>query len=128
MFKTVGFIMVSVSDMKPAIEFYRDRLGIPLKFESPGWSEFSTGETKLALHGGNAPNTPHSAHKDEHNDHRAGTCGFGFHVDDVEKTYADLRERGVKFVLPPTERTKERIKLAVCVDPDGLEISFVQQL
>jgi lactoylglutathione lyase len=126
-FKTVGYIMVSVSDMKKSIEFYRDRLGIPFKFESPGWSEFSTGDTKLALHGGGAPNTPHFAHKDG-NDHLAGTCSFGFHVEDLDKTYADLRERGVQFVMPPTERREERIKIAVCLDPDGLEISLAQQL
>jgi hypothetical protein len=27
------------------VRFYRDMLGLPLKFESPGWSEFVTGET-----------------------------------------------------------------------------------
>jgi len=32
------------------VKFYRDVLGLKLKFESPGWSEFVTGETTLALH------------------------------------------------------------------------------
>jgi len=38
-----------VADMNRAVKFYRDVLGLPLKFESPSWSEFITGETALAL-------------------------------------------------------------------------------
>ena len=33
-----------------AVKFYRDVIGLPLKFASPGWSEFATGRTTLALH------------------------------------------------------------------------------
>jgi catechol 2,3-dioxygenase-like lactoylglutathione lyase family enzyme len=39
-----------VADMDKAVKFYRDVLGLQLKFESRGWSEFVTGETTLALH------------------------------------------------------------------------------
>jgi catechol 2,3-dioxygenase-like lactoylglutathione lyase family enzyme len=39
-----------VTDMDKAVKFYRDVLGLRVKFESPGWSEFVTGETTLALH------------------------------------------------------------------------------
>jgi hypothetical protein len=39
-----------VADMDHAIRFHRDTLGLPLKFQSPGWSEFATGDTTLALH------------------------------------------------------------------------------
>lgn len=39
-----------VANMEQAVKLYRDVLGLKLKFESPGWSEFLTGETTLALH------------------------------------------------------------------------------
>lgn len=39
-----------VADMDKAVKFYCDVLGLKVKFESPGWSEFVTGETTLALH------------------------------------------------------------------------------
>jgi catechol 2,3-dioxygenase-like lactoylglutathione lyase family enzyme len=39
-----------VADMDRAVRFHRDTLGLPLKFQSPGWSEFATGDTTLALH------------------------------------------------------------------------------
>jgi predicted enzyme related to lactoylglutathione lyase len=37
-----------VADMDRAVAFYRDTLGLPLKFASPHWTEFATGETTLA--------------------------------------------------------------------------------
>jgi lactoylglutathione lyase len=52
MFKQIDYTMIIVSDMERSVEFYRDKLGIPLKFQSPDWTEFATGTTTLALHGG----------------------------------------------------------------------------
>ncbi len=43
----LGYVIKFVADMNRAVKFYRDVLGLPLKFESPGWSEFVTGETTL---------------------------------------------------------------------------------
>ena len=126
MFKEVHYIMVTVSDMKRSIEFYRDKLGLPLKFESPGWTEFQTGASTLALHGGGKPQpgTREAARETPY----AGTCSIGFSSTDLEKTYEDLKARGVEFVMPPTRRDQEGIMLAVCADPDGLPVSFAQTL
>ena len=44
------YVIKFVADMDRTVKFYRDVLGLPLKFQSPGWSEFVTGETILALH------------------------------------------------------------------------------
>ncbi len=120
MFKQIDYAMVVVSDMSSSIEFYRDKLGIPLKFESPEWTEFQTGATTLALHGGGRKRDSRRPDND------AGTCSLGFNVEDIEKTYAELKARGVDFVMPPTRREGEGITLAVCVDPDGLPVSFAQ--
>jgi predicted enzyme related to lactoylglutathione lyase len=49
-------------------------------------------------------------------------------VPDLDSTYAELRGRGAHFVMPPTEQAEEGIRLAVCVDPDGLAISFAEPL
>ena len=124
MFKQIDYTMVIVSDMKRSIEFYRDKLGSPLKFESPDWTEFLTGTTTLALHGGGIPRerTGGAGVKD------AGTCSIGFNVENVDKTYEELKQKGIVFVMPPTQREGEGIKLAVCVDPDGLPVSFAQMI
>jgi catechol 2,3-dioxygenase-like lactoylglutathione lyase family enzyme len=36
MFGQIDYTMIVVSDMQRSVEFYRDKLGIPLKFESRG--------------------------------------------------------------------------------------------
>ena len=46
----LAYVIVFVADMVRAVKLYRDTLGLSLKFSSPGWSEFVTGETTLALH------------------------------------------------------------------------------
>lgn len=125
MFKQIDYTMVVVSDMQRSIEFYRDKLGIPLKFQSPDWTEFATGATTLALHGGGVP-TAHDPSADPSK--TAGACSIGFNVDDVDKTYEELKARGIRFVMPPTQREGEGIKLAVAIDPDGLPISFAQMM
>src|SRR5712691_5735574 len=50
----LSYVIKFVSDMDRAVSFYSDTLGLALKFESPGWSEFLTGETTLALHAADA--------------------------------------------------------------------------
>lgn len=121
MFKQLDYTMVIVSDMPRSVEFYRDKLGLPLKFESPDWTEFVTGTTTLALHGGGVV-------KESSGDESkfAGTCSIGFNVEDLDKTYQELQGRGIRFVMPPTQRQEEGIRLAVAIDPDGLPISFAQ--
>lgn len=114
--------MIVVSDMQRSVEFYRDKLGIPLKFQSPDWTEFNTGATTLALHGGGVPGQPGDSSK------AAGSCSIGFNVANVDQTYADLQAKGIRFIMPPTQREGEPIKLTVCLDPDGLPISFAQMI
>ena len=125
MFQQIDYTMVVVSDMQRSVEFYRDKLGIPLKFQSPEWTEFATGTTTLALHGGGVvPSTPPAGDPTKN----AGSCSIGFNVTDVDKTYEELQARGIRFVMPPTQREGEGIRLAVCIDPDGLPIAFAQTI
>src|SRR5258708_16542286 len=49
-FQKPDYIIVFVSDMQRSTAFYRDTLGLPLKFTSPGWTEFSNGGTLISLH------------------------------------------------------------------------------
>src|SRR5687768_8863185 len=106
MFNQANYIMIHVSDMKKSVTFYRDQLGLAFKFESPGWSEFATGTTTIALHHVQGPSAASKQGP------QPGTCTIGFNVPDLDKTYAALKERGVRFVMPPTDRIQEGIKLA----------------
>jgi catechol 2,3-dioxygenase-like lactoylglutathione lyase family enzyme len=124
MFSHLNYAMVMVSDMSRSVAFYRDKLGLSVKMESPEWSEFQTGTTTLALHSGGK--LGESGYADRSS--QAGTCTIGFTVEDVQRAYEELRALGIRFVMPPTQREGERIKLAVCLDPDGLSISIVEMV
>jgi lactoylglutathione lyase len=50
MVKRIDTIILLVSDIGQSVSFYKDVIGIPLKFKSPGWAEFVIGSVHLALH------------------------------------------------------------------------------
>ena len=119
MFEKIDYVMVMVTDMDRSIVFYRDLLGVRVRFTSPDWTELDTGHTTLALHAG--------AKRDGACDKRlGGTASLGFYVKDVDATARELRARGVRFLLEPENRPGEPIRLAVIADPDGLEINVTQ--
>ena len=103
------YVIKFVSDMGRAVKFYRDVLGLQLKFESPGWSEFVTGETTLALHPASDKNP-------------AGKVELGFTVGDVEAFYRDMSAKGVLFSMPPKKQDFGGV-LARFVDSEGADCS-----
>jgi lactoylglutathione lyase len=116
--KKVNYTIVFVSDMNRSIRFYRDVLGLPLKFESPKWTEFATLGSTLALHGDAKP-AQHAAQ-----DYMpAGSCHPGFEVEDIEPLHQKLVAKGVRCIRPP-KMEDFGAKLAVYADPDGLPISI----
>ncbi len=119
MFDHIDYVMVMVSDMSRSVQFYRDKLGLRLRFESPDWTEFETGTTVLALHGGGKAAAVS-------NEPKAGTASIGFYVDNLDDKFKELKGKGITFIMPPTDRPDEKIKLAVCLDPDGLPISIAE--
>ena len=46
--------VLMVENMERAIRFYRDVLGLDMKFESPHWSELVFGESVIGLYSGGA--------------------------------------------------------------------------
>ncbi len=98
-----------VADMDKAVRFYRDVLGLRVKFESPAWSEFLTGQTTLALHPASDKNP-------------AGKVELGFTVADVEAFYRDMSAKGVLFSMPPKKQDFGGV-LAQFVDSEGTHCS-----
>ncbi len=47
--KKISLVIIGVIDMPRAVDFYRSTLGLPLKFQTPTYSEFKTGGAALAL-------------------------------------------------------------------------------
>ena len=107
----LSYAIKFVSDMDTAVAFCRDSLGLPLTFQSPFWSEFDTGETKLALHPASDENP-------------AGSVQLGLGTEDIENFHAAGQAQGLVFTSPPTDMHGTRI--ARFRDSDGAEISVSQ--
>ena len=105
----LNYVIEFVADMERAVKFYRDTMGLPLKFPSPGWSEFATGETPLALHPASEKNA-------------AGKVEIGFNVPDLAKFYEEMRAKGVKFPMPPKKQDFGGM-LAQFEDSEGAYVS-----
>lgn len=113
----INYSIVFVSDMKRSVAFYRDVVGIPLKFESPEWTEFVTDGATLALHKGDAPTPCGKTQGAE----QAGQCRAGFQVPNLDEFHQRMTEHNVPCDQEPTETFG--VKIAQYVDPDGLVFS-----
>lgn len=98
-----------VGDMDKAVAFYRDTFGLKLRFASPGWSEFDTGDVTLALHLAG-------------DEHPAGSVEIGFTTDDLRAVYDGRGQLGLNFSDPPREL--HGTLLSSLIDSDGAEISL----
>jgi lactoylglutathione lyase len=116
--KKLNYVIVLVSEMQRSVEFYRDVLGLPLKFESPGWSEFANDGSAIALHPGGPAEPP----RPDRGRLPAGTCHLGFEVEDLDAFHQKMESRGVRCTEPP-RKLDFGGRLAVYADPDGLPIS-----
>ncbi len=129
--KRLNYAIVFVSDMKRSVAFYRDVLGLPLKFESPHWTEFANQGSAIALHLADSVNPEGTSQ----GSNPAGTCQLGFHLvtsdaeggESLDEAHRRLQAQGVKCVMPP--RTEEfGIRQAVYADPDGLQFTLAESV
>jgi len=104
----LSYAIKYVADMDASVTFHRDVLGLELKFQSPFWSEFATGETTLALHAAS-------------DDHSPGSVQLGFAAESLGEFYSRREELGLTFTQPPTEM--HGMHIARLRDIDGAETS-----
>lgn len=116
----LSYAIVFVSDMARAVSFYRDIVGLPLRFESPSWTEFESGGATLALHASDEQPTESDAHQ-----RVAGRCRPGLSVPDLDQFHRRMIERQVPCLQEPKETFGARV--AQYADPDGLAISVSQE-
>ena len=106
---TLSHAILFVADMDKAVAYYRDTFGLKLKFSTPGWSEFDTGSTTLALH-------PTSER------HPAGTVELGFSTPDLPGVFAGREAAGLTFTRAPVD--EHGTLLATILDCEGAEVSL----
>ena len=117
----LNYAIVFVSDMKRSVSFYRDVIGLPLRFESPGWTEFATDGATLALHASEGGTPPGKTRPDT----TAGQCHPGLSVPELEEFHKKMTDHRVTCLQPPTETFGARV--AQYIDPDGLVVSVGEE-
>jgi catechol 2,3-dioxygenase-like lactoylglutathione lyase family enzyme len=98
-----------VADMDRAVAFRRDTLGLTVRFATPFWSEFATGDVTLALHPASEKNP-------------AGGVQLGFSAPDLPAIYAAREAAGLTFTDPP--RDEHGTLLSRLLDCEGVEIGL----
>ena len=101
-------IAIFVNDMGPALEFYRDRLALPLVRQGSFGAEFFGEGTRIGVHPAVHPDA--RALVGRH-------TGITLFVPDLLHYCGDLHQRGVRFITEPTQQAWGI--MAMVADPDG---------
>ena len=115
--RSIMQILVPVTDVDRAADFYEHVLGLPLLFTYPGNAFFDADGVRLYLA---APTEPGFA----------GVATVYFRVDDVTGTLARLEARGAPVSIRPTiahRDTDHDLWLAFVQDPDGNNIGLMRE-
>jgi len=106
-------IAIFVTDLGRAVEFYRDRLSLPLGKQGSFGAEFFLDGTRIGIHPA------------VHQDARALVgrhTGITLFVPGLLHYCGELHERGVRFVAEPTQQSWGI--MAMVADPDGNVIAL----
>jgi lactoylglutathione lyase len=110
-----------VSNFRECFLFYRDVMGFRAGFgaEDGTYAVFPVGEVNIALFDRQEMSENlGTAHKAAHADAQ-DRVALIFAVDDVDEACQQLTERGVSFVVGPTDHPDWGIRTAHFRDPDG---------
>jgi methylmalonyl-CoA/ethylmalonyl-CoA epimerase len=116
--RTIGQLMVPVTDVERATAFYRDVLGLPFLFAFPGNAFFDADGVRLYLA---APTEPGFN----------GPITMYFRVSDVSAAVERLEARGAAFFSRPhiTHRDPSYdLWMAFAHDPDGNNIGLMAEM
>ena len=109
----IGVVMLGVQDLARSVAFYRDKLGLSVQTEIPGFAFLDGGGVTLALSQPLARATGQAA----------GATEVVFSVVDVTAAYEALRAIGVTFTQAPRNVAGSNWA-ANFQDPDGHRLSI----
>ena len=114
----IGQIAVTAHDLRRAVAFYRDTLGLRFLFEVPKMAFLQCGGVRLMLAEPEKPEYDHPASL------------IYYRVEDMDHTHAVLQDRGVKFLSEPqvvhrTERSE--LWMAFLNDSEGNTLALMTE-
>jgi catechol 2,3-dioxygenase-like lactoylglutathione lyase family enzyme len=116
----VSNLILRVADLPRALAFYRDTLGMGVRFASDEFAFLDGGGIALVLNKPEAPPAQASAGL-------AALTEVVLEVDDVRARYAELEKRGVPFSREPRPVTSDAQRDLLATDfrdPDGHVLSL----
>ena len=118
-----SFVIIYHEDMQAARQFYEDVLGLEIREVTYDWfiGYWVSDKREMTLCISSSP--------DERGMWGAGGKGvvIDFVVHDVDETYRLLRERGVEFLEPPTDKSWG-LRTASLLDPAGYTLTITSYL
>lgn len=148
-FRNIGHVAIGVSDMDQALAFYRDLLGLKVRFDETeefeqmgelaphkrrgvylSWSE-GPDEAFIVLDRHDRPGAPNPREFFDYGYHH-----FGFWVDHVDEIHQRAVAAGAHVVVPPSnndsilfgEAAGKTLRSCILKDPDGNLVQFDQRL
>ena len=113
MFKKIKFLGIPVANQDRALDFYTGKLGFSILTDQ----EFSEKQRWIELKVPGAETGVVLFTPDGQEDRIGSFVNTAFETDSVEKTYKELRERGVEFLSPP--KKEEWGSFALMKDSEG---------
>ena len=127
MFCYLGYVVLFVEDLARALAFYRDKVGLSVRFQDKGYAELAVAGSKFALLArSRLPELVGAAHtgRPASGAHEAGVTLV---VEDVDRVHRDLTSRGVTFLGAPQNRPWGQ-RTALFQDPEGHLIELATNL
>lgn len=115
--KKVGNVILAVKDIDKSIDFYHNKIGLPIKRQRRSWVDLGSTGAILSLH-------PASLTAEHIGSSIENGITIGFLVGDVKSAVEELRSKGVKVHREIVER--EAGKNAIVLDPDDYLISLFE--
>ena len=114
------YVNIFSGNFATAVSFYRDMLGIPLRFldKEHGYAAFDTGQVGFSI-----ARVEQGA--ENYKELVGRFTGVGLSVDDLDTEYERLLALGVTFSSPPTQQPWGGY-MAIVKDPDGNELYLDQ--
>lgn len=135
---------IVVTDLKRALRFYRDLLGLkivrtmdesgPYLDNLLGLEDVRVTTVKLAPEGGGAIvelllfQSPTAHSQAGRRIYEIGPSHVAFTVQDLDGLFQKMSRAGVRFTAPPQVSPDGLAKVAFCQDPDGAPIELVEML
>jgi catechol 2,3-dioxygenase-like lactoylglutathione lyase family enzyme len=110
---SIGIVMLGVKDLERSLAFYCDKLGLTVKFQTPGFAFLDGGGVTIAL----------SEPLGKATEQLTGATELVFTVGNVMAGYEQLNERGIEFAQKPRPVTPNDWA-ANFNDPDGHRLSI----